>query len=100
MAKALGSIVCRGPECLREVAVTETAGGSLSCKCNWCGFSAYAPPGTKSSRRLRASIKPMDDDDDDTPAPVPAPIASPGPAPTPAPKPAKAPSSVFDLSQL
>lgn len=99
MAAAIGSIKCRGLDCTREVPVTETAGGSLSMKCGFCGFSCYAQPGTKSARAIRAAMTPEDGA---------APAAAPAPAPAPAAEetrpagaqPVRKVASVFDLSQL
>lgn len=90
MAKTIGAISCRGLNCSKEVAVGETAGGSLSMKCGFCGFSAYAQPGTKAAREVRAAMAPMDEEQ-----PAAAPAAKPEPT-----KPAPQPRGGFDLSQL
>lgn len=92
MGAAIGSLACRGLDCSREVPVTETAGGSLSMKCGFCGFSCYAQPGTKSARAIRAAMKP--EEGAAPAAPAPAATGSPSEPPAPARKPA---SSVFDL---
>jgi len=99
MAGAIGSLKCMGLDCSREVPVTETAGGSLSMRCGFCGFSAYAQPGTKAARAIRANMTP---EDGAAPAAAPAPAAKPDPAdarPAGAP-PVKRVNSVFDLSSL
>ena len=98
MARLIGTMQCRGLDCSEKVAINETAGASLSCKCGICGFSTYAPPGTKSARRILAQMTP----DDDAAA---APRADPPPAaPTKvkaAPAPVlKSPVSVFSLGDL
>lgn len=94
MGAAIGSLACRGLECTREVPVTVTQGGTLSMRCGFCGFSAYAQQGTKAARTIRAAMTP-----EEGAAPVAAPSTgshSEPPAETtpPARKPA---SSVFDL---
>lgn len=99
MARTIGTMKCRGIDCDEKVAVGETAGSSLSCKCAFCGFSAYASPGTKAARRIRAAMQAFDDVElaqDDAPAAKPAPVKA-VPAPTPTPKPR---NSVFSLADL
>ena len=93
MARTIGTIQCHGLDCGEKVAVTETAGASLACKCAFCGFSSYAPPGTKSARRIRMAMQTFDDG---------GPVHEPAPAPkaaTPPPKTPKPVSNVFDLAQ-
>lgn len=76
MGAAIGSIKCRGLDCSREVPVTQTAGGSLSMRCGFCGFSAYAQPGTRAARAIQAGMTPEADavptagSPDEQPAPV------------------------------
>lgn len=97
MARLIGTLACRGLDCGEKVAVNETAGASLSMKCGFCGFSTYAPPGTKSARRIKATMKA---DDDITPDAPPAGDDDPAPAPAKVqPKPAKTAktNSVFHL---
>ena len=96
MSRLLGTAPCTGHNCSEKVAVNETAGGSLSCKCQICKWSTFAPPGSRAARNLRAIMTAMDDPDE--PAPPPAPAAATKQA-TQA-KPAKVASSVFDLGQL
>lgn len=97
MSRLLGTAPCTGHNCSEKVAVNETAGGSLSCKCQICKWSTFAPPGSRAARNLRAIMTAMDDPDE--PAP---PIHLPTPQKPPATlaKPAKVASSVFDLGQL
>jgi hypothetical protein len=95
MGAAIGSLACRGLDCSREVPVTQTAGGSLSMKCGFCGFSCYAQPGTKSARAIRAAMTP----EEGTPAAA-APAASSSPGEPPAPAPARPANSVFSLGNL
>lgn len=90
MAKTIGAINCRGLNCDKEVAVSETPSGHLNLKCGFCGFSPYAPAGSKSKREILSAMTPMDDDKQ-------AAASAPEPPPTPA-KPAK--RGGFDLSQL
>lgn len=89
MAKTIGAIGCMGVNCSKEVAVGETAGGSLSMKCGFCGFSAYAQPGTKAAREIRAAMAPMDEEQPAT--------GSPGNTPPPEPR---AATGGFQLDQL
>lgn len=96
MGAAIGSLKCRGVECSRDVPVTETAGGSLSMRCGFCGFSAYAQPGTKAARNIRAAMTP-----DAEPAPAkPAAPATDDTRPPGAPPVKKIPTSAFDLGAL
>lgn len=95
MARLLGTAPCTGPGCTEKVAVNETAGGSLSCKCQICKWSPFAPPGSRAARELRKVMTPIEDGDDDTAPPTKTP-----PAATPPKPPTKVASSVFDLGQL
>ena len=61
MARVIGTIQCRGLECGEKVAVSETAGASLSLKCAFCGFSPYAQPGSKAARLIRKHMTALDD---------------------------------------
>lgn len=99
-----------------DIAVSETGAGTVNVKCHRCELSAYAKPGTRAARLIRAAMTP----DDDAPAPKPAAAAPPvdaAPKATPpapkknAPEPVKAaaaaapavkkiPNSVFSLSDL
>lgn len=97
MAAAIGSMACRGLDCSREVPVTKTAGGSLSMKCGFCGFSCYAQPGTKSARAIRAAMKPEEGAEPSEAAPA---AASGSPSESPAPAPSKVANSVFSLGGL
>lgn len=56
-----------------EIAVSETGAGTVNVKCHRCELSAYAKPGTRAARLIRAAMTP----DDDAPAPKPAPAAPP-----------------------
>lgn len=101
MARLIGTLACRGLDCGEKVAVNETAGASLSMKCGFCGFSTYAPPGTKSARRIKATMKADDDITPDAPPagePTPVPTTKP-PAKKEQAKPVKT-ASVFALGNL
>lgn len=89
MAKTIGAIACRGLNCGKEVAVSETPSGHLNLRCGFCGFSPYAPAGSKSKREILAAMTPMDDEAPATP-----------PAAKPESKPAPQPRGGFDISQL
>jgi hypothetical protein len=93
MARTIGTIQCKGFDCGEKVAVTETAGASLSCKCQFCGLSSYAPPGTKEARNIRKLMQPLDEPD----LPPAAPTKT-----TPPPKVEQKPKAraAFDLTQL
>lgn len=91
MGAAIGSMKCRGLDCSRDVPVTQTAGGSLSMRCGFCGFSAYAQPGTKAARAIRAAMT----EEEGGAAP-----SSSSPSEPPVPAPAPAPNSVFSLGGL
>lgn len=105
MARVIGTIQCRGLECGEKVAVSETAGASLSLKCAFCGFSPYAQPGSKAARLIRKHMTALDDSDPDA-LPKPAPKQHLAPAPTPTPEvPPKSPPKTaakagFSFDQL
>ena len=91
MSRLLGTAPCTGPNCKETVAVNETGGGFLSCKCQICKWSAFAPPGTRSARNLRTIMTAIDDPEDLNPT-------DPKPQdPTP---PKKAVNSAFNLGDL
>lgn len=106
MARTIGATGCRGIGCSEKVAIGETAGGSLSMKCHFCGFSAYAQPGTRAARQLRAAMTPMDDEPSSSSSPAADPVPAGSGQMQAWPKPeaikakAKAPAQPFDLSQL
>ena len=100
MGRVIGTLPCRGIDCGEKVAVSETGGGSLSLKCSFCGFSPYAPPGSKAARQIRKHMVSVEEPDP-APAPAPAPVPkAPKPQPVKSPPKTPEPSTAFDLGQL
>lgn len=65
------------PACKREIVWKKSAGGAMSCFCQWCDFQGYAKHGTEAERLILKTLT------------LEKPAAPPAVDPAPAPKPEK-----------
>lgn len=92
MGTRIGEMPCPNKACTcADVAVEQTAAGTLQLKCHKCGFSAFAKAGTKWRRDVEAAMT-LDEEPEPDPEPKLNPVIKP--------EPAKKPASVFSLGQL
>lgn len=80
--KAIGTMACWS--CGKEVAVKETATGTIVAPCTWCDFEPYIRKGTTAHRNFMADVK-LDQAEASAPAAAASSSSSAAPAAAPAP---------------
>lgn len=92
--KTLGTVKCETAQCGRDIPVQESATGTVSYSCPYCGAVRHATGGSKAKRVLLASPHFKPETDDTTP-----PLNSTLPIADPVPVVKKKSSNPFDFSK-